>query len=111
MYDRGFEWCKTPEDDRKLIRNFERPSKEQEKCFAKFMATNLDLLKEDQTLNAEKVAQQFTDYGLTPPEETKKMGGTNVDDDMFAEKFFAFMKNHHRDISFAFHGNYDEKYE
>ena len=110
IYDKAFEFCKTPEEDRTFIRNFERPSKEQGKCFSKYLITTMEMMKEDNTLNAEKVAQQFTDYGLEAPEETKKMGGVSIDDDAFTDKFFNFMKNHRRDISFVFHGDYEAKF-
>lgn len=110
MYAKAFEFCKTPEDEQKMIRNAEYPTKEQAKCFAKYMAQNMNMLKEDDTMDGEKVAQQFIDYGLVAPEETKNMGKFKVDEDQFAERFFSFTKKHQRDIAFAFHGNYEETY-
>lgn len=111
MYAKAFEFCKTPAEAQKIIRAFERPAeKEYGKCFAKYLAQNMNMLKEDNTMDGEKMALQFTDYGIPAPEETKKMGGVDVDDDQFAERFFAFMKKHQRDISFVFHGHYDETY-
>lgn len=100
---KGFAFCKTSEEDQKILRAFEKPSPEQAGCFARYLAKNMDMIKEDNTMNSEKVTQQFKDYDVTPPAEG--LAGVNIDSDEFIPRFYAFTSKYKKDIKFAFYGN------
>lgn len=111
LYEKTFKHCYTSPEDAKLIRKFVQPSKNQATCFARFLMTELEVVKKDRTLDTDKIAQQFIDYGEAVPEDLKTVAGINIEEDEFADRLFSFMKNNKKKISFVFHGDEDETYE
>lgn len=86
--------CKVPEEYQEGLRNWEltTDNKEYAKCLAGLGVKRLGQVKEDNTLDVEKVEKVFTDLGRPIPEATSEMGNIDVDSDVFAEKFFAWKK-------------------
>lgn len=110
MYAKGFEFCKVPENVQTILRKNEVPAHGEATCFIKYVAGEMGMMKEDFTLDVEKVAQQFKDYDMKVPEEFKEMKGIKIDDPAYTEKMTMIMSKYGRDISFAFYGNYDEAF-
>lgn len=86
--------CKVPEEHTESLRKWEltESNKEYAKCFAGMGVKRLGHVKEDNTLDVEKVDKVFTDLGRPVPKATSEMGNIDVDSDVFAEKFFAWKK-------------------
>lgn len=107
-----FENCQTPEEDRVLIRNFERPSQVYADCYTRNIFKLLDLTNADNTVNTVKLGKQFTDYGKPLPSDLETIGGINIDKETSAltDKLFLFMKNNKEDIFLTYYGNVNEKF-
>lgn len=111
VYGKIFKACNTPGPERKLIRRFQMPSEDQGKCYAKNVLTELGLVKEDNTLDADKVATQLTDYGSPVPAMLEELRVLDIQDVAFVQKLFTFLAANSQDLKQAFHGNRQESFE
>lgn len=101
-----FGTCQIPEEEQKLIRLFEKPSAATAQCFANCTWKYMGQLKADNTVDVDKVAAQFQDYGFDVPHDVQGLAGINIDSqaDALAERTFAWMKNNQNAIKVAYFG-------
>lgn len=102
----AFRSCDTPESDRILIRNLDKPSLAQAVCTTQFFWSVFGLIKEDRTLDVEKIMQQFVDYEIHIPEDTKTLKNINVDTqkEELALITFKWLGNNKEAIRLAYYG-------
>lgn len=102
-----FEQCKTPESDRVLLSNLEKPSSpDQATCFVKVAYRLAGFVSPDGTADTKKISQQFVDYGYPVPKDVADHGNINIEKDTekFAQKAFAFYSNNRSGIKTVFFG-------
>lgn len=111
-FDKLFETCHYPKSDQDLIKNFELPSHVQPDCFTRSFFKSVNMVKADDTVDTEKMAMQFTDYGKTVPAGLKKFGEYNIykETSGLTEELFTFMKKYKDDFKYVFYGNAHETF-
>lgn len=96
-----------------MLKDFEKPSQEQAECFTRYLFKALNMEKPDHTVNTERMAQQFNDYGRPVPADMHKFAEYNIYKQTTAltEKLFISMKKYKDDIKFVLYGNAHETFE
>lgn len=86
--------CKVPEEYNESLSKWEITpgNKDHARCIAGLGVKRLKLVKDDNTLDIEKIEKIFADMQKPVPEGTSEMANIDVDTDEFAEKFFAWHK-------------------
>lgn len=98
----------SPKEERKLLRNFDIPSSPAHKQrFAQNILKMAGLVKEDGTVDTDKFAQQFMDYGYPVPDNLHDSAKFNIytEAELLTEKIYPFVHENKEAIEAVFFGS------